>query len=45
MVLMHVPFSNEIQLILALPVMIFFGGSFPSRAMLSMLGVLMYGCP
>ena len=28
MVLMHVPFSNEIQLILALPVMIFFGGSF-----------------
>lgn len=28
MVLMHMPFSNEIQLLLALPVMVFFGGTF-----------------
>lgn len=28
MVLMHMPFTEEIQLLLALPVMIFFGGSF-----------------
>lgn len=28
MVLMHMPFSNEIQLLLAIPVMVFFGGTF-----------------
>lgn len=28
MVLMHMPFSNEIQLLLTLPVMVFFGGTF-----------------
>lgn len=28
MVLMHMPYSNEIQLLLTIPVMIFFGGSF-----------------
>ena len=32
MVLMHVPYSNEIQLLLALPVMIFMGGSFYAGA-------------
>ena len=28
MILMHVPYSNEIQMVLAIPVMVFFGGGF-----------------
>lgn len=32
MILMHVPYSNEIQMLLALPVMIIFGGSFYTGA-------------
>lgn len=32
MVLMHMPYSNEIQLLLAIPVMVLFGGSFYSGA-------------
>ena len=32
MVLMHVPYSNEIQLLLTIPVMVLFGGSFYSGA-------------
>lgn len=28
MVLMHVPYTNEIQLLLTIPIMVFFGGSF-----------------
>lgn len=32
MVLMHMPFSNEIQLLLSLPVMILFGGTFYTNA-------------
>ncbi|GAE86296.1 lead, cadmium, zinc and mercury transporting ATPase [Bacteroides reticulotermitis JCM 10512] len=32
MIFMHAPYSNEIQMLLALPVMIFFGGSFYTGA-------------
>ena len=32
MVLMHVPYSNEIQLVLTIPVLVLFGGGFSSTA-------------